>query len=117
MPAQTEEVFEYLKKAAREMRTVTCGEIAADTGLAAPGTGYPLGYIRDEVCRARGLPWLSAIAVSATTRLPGGAFLPEGAGVSADLDSEDFKIWWRGMVLQVFATDWLVIEFQSVSGR
>ena len=26
VPAQTEEVFEYLQKAAREMRTVTYGE-------------------------------------------------------------------------------------------
>jgi hypothetical protein len=112
VPAQTEEVFEYLKRAAREMRTVTYGEIAADTGLAAPGTGFPLGYVRDEVCRARGLPWLTAIAVNAGTKLPGGSFFPDGAGLSADLESDDLRIWWRAMVLQVFATDWSAVELQ-----
>ena len=117
VPAKTEEVFEYLKKAAREMRTVTYIELAEAVGLAAVGIGFPLGYIRDEVCRARKLPWLTAIAVSANTRLPSGGFFPDDAGVSANLESDDFKIWWRGMVLQVFATDWSAVELQPPAGR
>lgn len=117
MPAKTGEVLQYLKKAAREMRIVTYGEIASDAGLAASGTGSPLGYIRDEVCRTRGLPWLTAIAVNAGTKLPGGSFFPDGAGLEADLESDDFRIWWRAMVLQVFATDWSAVELQPPADR
>lgn len=73
--------------------------------------------IRDEVCRARKLPWLTAIAVSANSRLPSGGFFPDDAGVSANLESDDFKIWWRGMVLQVFATDWSAVELQPRAGQ
>jgi len=103
MPAKTKEVFEYLKKCASEMRTVTYGEIAEQPQikLAPQGVGVPLGYIRDHVCRERGLPWLNAIAVNATTRRPGDSFLP--AGVAAGRDEERM---WRGMVLQVFVYDW-----------
>ena len=63
-PAKTDEVFSELVKAAQGMRTVTYGELANSAKLAKPGIGRPLGYIRDEVCRARGLPWLTVIAVN-----------------------------------------------------
>ena len=104
-PAKTQEVFEYLKKCASEMRTVTYGEIAEVTGLAPQGTARPLGFIRDQVCRERGLPWLNAIAVNATTRRPGDSFLP--AGIAVGRDEERM---WRGMVLQVFVFDWEQIK-------
>ena len=107
-PAKTDEVFSELVKAAREMRTVTYGELAARAKLAKPGIGQPLGYIRDEVCRARGLPWLTVIAVSGTTGLPSAAYLPTGARI--EMDPGDFRVWWRAMVLQVFATDWRGVE-------
>ena len=103
MPAKTKEVFEYLKKCAGDMRTVTYGEIAEQpqVKLAPQGVAVPLGYIRDHVCRERGLPWLNAIAVNAQTRRPGDSFLP--AGVAVGRDEERM---WRGMVLQVFVYDW-----------
>lgn len=102
MPAKTKEVFEYLKKCASEMRTVTYGEIAETFSMGkGQAVRYALGYIRDEVCRARGLPWLNAIAVNAQTRRPGDSFLP--AGVAVGRDEERM---WRGMVLQVFVYDW-----------
>jgi hypothetical protein len=106
IPAKTEEVFEYLKVCAGQMRTVTYGEVADAVGLTPIGMAYPLGYIRDEVCRPRGLPWLNAIAVNQQTRRPGDSFLP--AGVAVGRDEERF---WRGMVLQVFVYDWDQVGF------
>ncbi len=107
-PAKTEKVFEYLKKCAAEMRTVTYGEIAKPVDLAPPGIGQQLAYIRDEICRKRGQPWLTAIAVNATTRRPGDSFLPEGVA-----QGRDEERMWRGTVLQVFAYDWAPIEFRA----
>lgn len=102
MPAKTEAVFEYLKRCASEMRTVTYGEIAEKFSMGkGQAVRYPLGYIRDDVCRARGLPWLNALVVNAETWRPGDSFLP--AGVALGRDEERL---WRGMVLQVFAFDW-----------
>ncbi len=101
MPAKTDKVFEHLKRCAKQMRTVTYGELAEAAGLAPSGIGYQLGYIRDSVCRERGLPWLTAIAVNKDTWRPGHSFLPEGVSVG-----RDEELLWRGMVLQVFTHDW-----------
>src|SRR5688500_12443670 len=96
-PAKTGQVFDHLKKHADRMRTVTCGQLALakECGLAPTGIGYQLGYVRDEIYRKRGLPWLSAIAVNTDTRRPGGSFLPEGV----TLGDDGYRPW-RGMVLQ-----------------
>ena len=102
IPARTAEVLEVLKECAADMRTITYGEIAERCGLVAPGVGVPLGYIRDEVCRSRGWPWLSMIAVNAQSMRPGDSFLPDGL----TLPEDEIDVWWRGMVLQVYAYDW-----------
>ena len=107
-PAKTREVFEYLKLCADQMRTVTYGELAKECALAPSGIGYQLGYVRDEICRKRGLPWLSAIAVNTDTRRPGGSFLPEGVALGDDGDRL-----WRGMVLHVFAFNWSSVPFEQ----
>jgi|ADurb_Met_02_Slu_FD_contig_41_926536_length_679_multi_1_in_0_out_0_2 hypothetical protein len=108
IPAKTKEVFEYLKACAAQMRTVNYGEIAESVGLPAIGLAYPLGYIRDHICRERGLPWLNALAVNKDTWRPGDNFLP--TGVARGRDEERF---WRGMVVQVFIYDWEVVTFYS----
>jgi len=105
-PAKTEQVFDYLKKCAADMRTATYGEIATACGLASFGVGLQLGYVRDDICRKRGLPWPSAIAVNAGTRRPGGNFLSEGVALGDDGDRL-----WRGMVLHLFAHDWTSVPF------
>jgi hypothetical protein len=105
MPAKTKEVFEYLKKCAFQMRTASCGEIGEVTDVAPIGIGHQLGYIRDHVCRAKGLPWLNAIAVNGSTWRPGESFLPADVAVGRD----DERLW-RGMVLQVFAYDWETVS-------
>ena len=90
------------------MRTITYQEIAGEVGLATQGVGPPLTYIRDEVCRKRGVPWIAAIAVSKPTRWPATGFLP--AGVTLGQDQESF---WRGMVLQVFAYNWASVRLDD----
>ena len=105
-PAKTAEVLDILKQRAKDMRTIAYSEIAEETGLASPGVGTPLGYIRDHVCRAQGLPWLNALAVNKETRRPGDKFLPDGTTVEDDH-------WWRGMVTQVYAYDWSEIEIEE----
>lgn len=109
IPAKTRQVFNYLKRCASQMRTVTYGEIAEEVNLAKPGVGRPLGYIRDQICRNRGLPWLNAIAVNAYTDRPGTGFLPEDMNIS----ETDQELLWRGMVLQVFAFDWSSTNFDG----
>jgi hypothetical protein len=110
-PARTQEIFELLKQCASEMRTVTYGELAEVTGLARRGTGKPLVWIRDEICRARGLPWLNAIVVNKATRRPGDNFLPANTKLAQD----DLEQLWRGMVVQVYCFDWAKIDFCNPS--
>lgn len=106
-PAKTKPVLDYLERCAREMRTVTYKEVGEACEIAPVGLGRQLAFIRDEVCRARGLPWLTAIVVqSANDRRPGEGFVPEGT----TFNSHDAVQMWRGMVLQVFATEWGAIE-------
>jgi len=61
-PKNSRAVFEHLKVLAKRMRTESYGEIATAIGLAdareiAPiSLRYPLGLIRDNICRPGGLP-------------------------------------------------------------
>jgi hypothetical protein len=111
-PAKSEQVFNYLKQCAHDMRTVTYGELAKAVGLAPTGIGYQLGYTRDDICRQRGLPWLNAIAVNADKHRPGDNFLPQEFA-----RGQDEERMWRGMVLQVFAYDWERVPFQDDASR
>lgn len=110
-PKNSRQVFEYLKTLAARMRTESYGEIASAIGLeesreiAPVSLRYPLGFIRDRICRPRGLPWLNALAVNAETGLPGDSFLPEGVAFG-----EDERVLWRGAVLAVFGYPWESIE-------
>lgn len=91
------------------MRTITYGEIAERCGGTAVGAGYPIGYVRDEICRKHGRPWLSVIAVSGSDRRPGGNYLP----VDVEIPEELNELWWRGMVAQVYAYDWSDVEIED----
>ena len=102
MPAKTPEVFTYLKQCARDERTAEYGEIGDKVGLPAIGVNVPLNYIRDEICIRRGLPWLPALAVNKETRMPSEGWLPEGTTIA----NAHLPLFWRGIVLQVYATDW-----------
>ena len=107
-PAKTQEVFEYLRKCASDMRTVTYKELGDKVGLPAVGTAKPLGYILDHICIPRKLPLLTFIAVQSRSRRPGKGFLPDGLIVDMDED-----LIWRAMVLQVFGYDWSSVDFEA----
>jgi len=106
-PKNSRAVFEHLKVLAKRMRVESYGEIAEAIGeqedreIAPVSLNYPLGFIRDSICRPRGLPWLNALAVNATTWLPGESFLPQGVAFG-----DDELILWRGAVLAVFGYPW-----------
>jgi hypothetical protein len=110
-PARTREVFEVLRECAENMYTESYGEIAHRVGLAASGIGYQLGWIRDNICRRHGLPWINLLAVNKEEWFPGESFLPEGFQGS----EADQRTLWRGMVLHVFAYDWRHVEFDALA--
>ena len=110
-PKNSHEVFQYLKSLAEQMRVETYGEIAAAVGkkqgrkIAAISLKYPLGFIRDRICRPRGLPYLNALAVSVSTRLPGDSFLPEGVAFG-----NEERILRRGAMISVFCYPWDLVK-------
>ena len=108
VPKNTEDVLRFLKECALDMRTVTYGEIAERCGGTAVGAGLPIGYIRDEICRKHGRPWLSVIAVSANDMRPGENYQPADVQIPEGLR----ELWWRGMVAQVYAYDWSDVELE-----
>jgi len=83
-------------------------ELGDAVGLPAIATGTPLGFIRDHICIPRKLPFLNFIAVQSGSRRPGESFLCEG--LKTEMDDELF---WRGMVLQVFAFNWNDVPFDA----
>lgn len=111
-PKNSQAVFEHLKLLAQRMRVESYIEIARAIGesegrtIAAVSLNRPLGFIRDEICRKNGYPWLNALAVNLHTWLPGDSFLPKGVAFG-----KDEQILWRGTVLAVFAYPW---EFVNV---
>ena len=110
MHPKTPEVFNYLKECASKMRVVTYGEVEAAVGEHALSLGpRHLDYIQDEICRPRGLPFISAIVVNSRTWKPGTGFMPDGVTIN----EHDLDLFWRGVVLQVFATDWSKVEIDS----
>jgi len=109
VPAKTNLVFSTLKRYASEMRTISYETLAHQTELTAAGVGLQLGYIRDW-CRRRGLPWLNMIAVQKHSRFPGENYLPSGVRFK---DADDEMRFWRGLVLQVLAYDWIHVNFEE----
>lgn len=117
-PKNSKEAFEALKRCAAYMYTITyedlakeIGRLRGDSGPAPVSLNLPLGFIRDQVCRPRGLPWLNALAVSKATMTPGESFIPPGAGTTKNTTDE--FLWWRGMVLQVYAYPWDTLDLEQ----
>ena len=110
IPNKTLEVFNFLKKRAYEMRTVSYGRVAKEVGIFPLAVGNHLDTIREEICVPGGLPFISAIVVNAETRRPGQGFLPAGMKVR----EHEFDLFWRGTVIQVFATDWSKVDISDI---
>lgn len=106
-PKNSRAVFEHLKVLASKMRVESYGEIAATIGkkenrtIAPVSLTYPLGFIRDHICRPQGLPWLNALAVNDKTWLPGDSFLPSDVKFG-----DDELVLWRGSVMAVYGYPW-----------
>jgi hypothetical protein len=98
-PAKTQEVFDFLRMCANEMRTTTYGELATAVGLARNGTGPQLDAVAER-CRAMRLPSLWALVVNQATRRPGPGYWPEW------LPEEHRESYWRSDVLRVLAFEW-----------
>lgn len=96
----TQKIIEYSRRAlpflvgcAQQRRTPTYKELAECAGCHPRVTPHILGYIRDEICTPRHLPYLNAIVISQSTRLPGNAWLPEGTDHLSDEEyREQFEI-------------------------
>ena len=71
-------ILPYLVRAAQRRETLTYGQLGDSIGRHHRTIPNVLGYIRDDICRPRGIPLINAIVVNADTKLPGEAFLPEG---------------------------------------
>jgi len=120
-PKNTREAFEVLVEVSKYMQTISYEELAIEIGKKTKNTppanlslNYPLGHIRDELCRRHGIPWLNALAVGKHSHVPGESFLPEGS----KLEPKESLLWWRGMVLQVHAYPWETVpqEWKSFLG-
>ena len=61
-----------------------------------------LGYTRDQICAARGLPFISAIVVNNDTQLPGPGWLPGG---TEHLSPDEYKREYEKVRDEVFACD------------
>ena len=68
----------HLVQSAKRKELLTYKQLAANVGCHYRPLSYPLCYIRDEICGARGLPMLTAIVVSQVTGRPSDGWLPEG---------------------------------------
>ena len=72
-----QQALPYLVDRAIKKEKITYGELGRLLGVN-PHTVIPhvLGYIRDEICTPRELPYLTALVVNKDDELPGPAFIP-----------------------------------------
>jgi hypothetical protein len=78
----------YLVQAAKRHELITYKQLAAKIGRQHRALSYPLGYIRDEVCRARGLPMLTAIVIDQGMARPGDSWLPKDTDHLSDRQNQ-----------------------------
>ena len=80
--------------------TITYGELGRRIGIYHRSLSFLLGYIRDEICRRRGLPLLNVIVVYKSNGLPGKSFLPEDLN---HLTDEEYRRRFEELRDEVFA--------------
>lgn len=87
----TEKIIEYSRRAlpflihcAQQRRTLTHKELSEHAGCHHRVAAHILGYIRDDICAPRKLPYINAIVIRQDTGLPGDAWLPEGTDHLSD---------------------------------
>lgn len=110
-PRGSPEVFEHLKRCAKNLYTNTYKDICSDVkkrsggsvSISPRGLGIQLSFVR-KLCIAHQVPWINALAVNGKSWRPGSSFLPK----NVDWRPSHEPLW-RGMVLQVFAYDWSLV--------
>jgi hypothetical protein len=95
-----DKILPFLVYLAQRGETTTYGKLAEMTGHQPLYFTNPLGYIRDEICKPRGLPLLSVLVVNKSKGVPGDSFLPEGRG---NLTEQEFREAFYKYRDQVFA--------------
>ena len=70
--------------------------------------GNPLAYIEEHVCRPKGRPWITSLAVRKDTHIPGSGFKPEGFVVD-----DHHLAWWYEETQRVYAYDWSDVEIED----
>ena len=78
----------HLVRAAQRRETLTYKGLGDEIGEHHRPLPRVLGHIRDDICRKKGFPIITALVVRDDTRLPGDEFLPEG---SRGLTDAEFK--------------------------
>ncbi len=97
----------HLVHCAELRETITYGELGTKIGIHHRPVRFLLGYIRDEICRKRGLPLLNVIVVNKDTGVPGESFL---AGGTSQLTDEEYKQRFEDLRDEVFAyAEWDVL--------
>jgi hypothetical protein len=89
---RAELILPHLVDCAKHRRTITYGDLGRKIGVHHRAISRPLGYIRDEICAPRGLPFITALVISQTTEMPGDNWLPEGTGhLTSDQYQEEYE--------------------------
>ncbi len=73
---------------AQQRETLTYKELTDYVGCHHRVAGHILGYIRDEICTPRNLPFINAIVIRQDTQEPGDGWLPEG---TSHLSKQEYK--------------------------
>ena len=104
-PERTDAMFRAIAAAASRGKTVTYQQLETATGLPARFQARQLEYIRDEICRRHGRPWLTVIVVQKWIGEPSSGWFP------ADLDKpDDLATFRKNMEQKVFDYDWSSVE-------
>lgn len=103
----TDKIIDYSRRAlpflihcAQQRRTLTYKELAERAGCHHRVAAHILGYVRDEICAPRNLPYINAIVIRQDTGLPGDAWLPEGTG---HLNDQEYREQFEQFRDRVFA--------------
>ena len=78
----------FLIHKAQQRETLTYKELTDYVGCHHRVAGHILGYIRDDICTPRNLPFINAIVIRQDTLEPGDGWLPEG---TSHLSKQEYK--------------------------
>jgi len=81
----------HLVACAKNRQTITYGDLGKMISVHQRALSRPLAYIRDDICRARGMPLITCIVVRKGVQIPGESWF--AAGGQDFLPSEEMRVW------------------------